>query len=75
MHRTGWDEGILGSASSSSMTLGEKATLTISAYVKHIMAPLMHITNASLSIAIMAMARSKSFQYSSLHYSYRLGNC
>jgi len=27
----GWDEGILGSASSSPMTLGEKATLTISA--------------------------------------------
>ncbi|KAF1843312.1 FKBP-type peptidyl-prolyl isomeras-like protein [Cucurbitaria berberidis CBS 394.84] len=27
----GWDEGILGSTSSSPMTLGEKATLTISA--------------------------------------------
>ncbi|PSN58692.1 peptidyl-prolyl cis-trans isomerase [Corynespora cassiicola Philippines] len=27
----GWDEGILGSDSSSPMTLGEKATLTISA--------------------------------------------
>ncbi|CAO2652773.1 Nn.00g021840.m01.CDS01 [Neocucurbitaria sp. VM-36] len=27
----GWDEGILGSPSSSPMTLGEKATLTISA--------------------------------------------
>lgn len=31
---TGWDEGILGSGSSAPMSLGEKATLTISAYVK-----------------------------------------
>lgn len=30
---TGWDEGILGSASAPPMSLGEKATLTISAYV------------------------------------------
>lgn len=29
----GWDEGILGSASSAPMSLGEKATLTIPAYV------------------------------------------
>jgi hypothetical protein len=31
----GWDDGILGSGSSAPMSLGEKATLTISAYVMH----------------------------------------
>ena len=31
--RTGWDDGILGSPTSRGMSLGEKATLTISPYV------------------------------------------
>lgn len=31
----GWDEGILGSSGKEGMSLGEKATLTISPYVNH----------------------------------------
>jgi FK506-binding protein 1 len=34
----GWDEGILGSSDSAPMSLGEKATLTISAYVMLLLA-------------------------------------
>lgn len=39
MHRTGWDEGILGSYEAAPMSLGEKATLTITPYVTPLQSP------------------------------------
>jgi hypothetical protein len=52
----GWDEGVLGTADSSPMTLGEKATLIITAYVwVFTVRILLHLCPAYVPIVITLM--------------------
>ena len=66
---TGWDDGILGSPTNRGMSLGEKATLTISPYVatEKLSVP-QHHDNSKLTRATVTMDMEHGKQWSHKHW-------